>query len=458
MGMRWIAALLCALCVASGWAFDKPRLIIETDAGGDPDDEQSLVRYLVYANEFETEGIIANRARARDGENRNPVRDGLGIVQALIKAYGQCHSNLVLHAQGYPTAEELLKVTVPGYADRDDGVELIIRAVDDTNARGPVWFSNWGTDHGSAESSLKRALDKVRRERGLEGYSLFKSKIRLSSADKFGEHTTNEPPFMFWLNASHPEIDRRRWYHRFSAITAKAGGFDIERDVRNGHGPLGAMYPTNTTHPQKEGDTMMFLYLVQTGMNDPRRPELGSWAGRYARNPAFEGMEYYWATAEDTWNGTTHRENTLARWAADLQNDFRARMDWCVATNFTGANHPPKVVLNPVAVKFDPSWSKRIRPIFAGSDQLIELTAEDSSDPDAGQKLTYSWFIYPEAGTYKKEIELSATNGPRVSLRAPLAGGTTRTAHVIVRVQDNGEPPLVGYARAEIIVEPSRQR
>src|SRR5215212_2608234 len=62
----------------------KPRIIIETDAGGDPDDEQSLVRFLVYANEWDIEGIIANRPKARDGENVNPVRDGLGIVRRQI--------------------------------------------------------------------------------------------------------------------------------------------------------------------------------------------------------------------------------------------------------------------------------------------------------------------------------------------------------------------------------------
>ena len=39
---------------------ERLRLIIETDAGGDPDDEQSLVRFLLYANEWDIEGLIAN--------------------------------------------------------------------------------------------------------------------------------------------------------------------------------------------------------------------------------------------------------------------------------------------------------------------------------------------------------------------------------------------------------------
>jgi len=58
------------------------RYIIETDAAGDPHDEQSFVRFLLYANEWDPEGIIANRARARDGENLSPERTGLGVRRA----------------------------------------------------------------------------------------------------------------------------------------------------------------------------------------------------------------------------------------------------------------------------------------------------------------------------------------------------------------------------------------
>src|SRR5215217_4172908 len=67
------------------------RVMIETDAGGDPDDEQSLVRFLLYCNEWDVEGIIATRARARDGENLNPQRTGLSIVRAMLDAYDECH-------------------------------------------------------------------------------------------------------------------------------------------------------------------------------------------------------------------------------------------------------------------------------------------------------------------------------------------------------------------------------
>src|SRR5262245_26760181 len=83
-----------AIAQLSTPATGRLRLIIETDAGGDPDDEQSLVRFLLYVNEWDIEGIIANRAQARDGENWNTERTGLGIVRRLLKAYEEVHPKL----------------------------------------------------------------------------------------------------------------------------------------------------------------------------------------------------------------------------------------------------------------------------------------------------------------------------------------------------------------------------
>ncbi len=417
------------------------RVIIETDAGGDPDDEQSLVRFLLYANEWDIEGIICNRPNARDRENLNPERTGLGIVQRLVKAYGECYPNLVKHDPRYPKPELLLKRTVAGYEDCDDGVKLILAAVEAADPR-PVWFCNWGTDKGSAPSSLKRALDGVLKERGEKGYAVFKDRIRLSSDDQFGEHTTREPPFKLWVDTFRPELDRKRWYHRFAALTATADGFDLKRDVLTGHGPLGALYPTNTTHAQKEGDTMSFLYLAPTGLNDPEQPTWGSWAGRYGPNPEFRGKPYYWANQADAWQGTTHRDNTLKRWAADLQNDFRARLDWCVKP-LKEANHPPVAVVNG-------KGGKDVLHLTAAPGK-VKLSAAGSSDPD-GQKLVYQWFVYPEAGTYRGEVPITDPDSPEAHVQVP-ADAAGKTVHVVLAVRDQGVPPLARYRRVVIACE-----
>src|SRR6185295_4631346 len=109
--------LLCVLLFGfdlKASAAERLRLIIETDAGGDPDDEQSLVRFLLYVNEWDVEGIIANRPHARDGENKNPERTGPGIVRRLLRAYGECYPNLSQHDPRYPTLNHLWQRTVPG--------------------------------------------------------------------------------------------------------------------------------------------------------------------------------------------------------------------------------------------------------------------------------------------------------------------------------------------------------
>jgi hypothetical protein len=444
-----LAPLLTILfCLPAGFCAAEElrlRVIVETDAGGDPDDEQSLVRFLVYANEWDLEGIIANRPRARDGENKNPERTGLGIVRALVNAYGQCYANLVRHDPRYPKPEALLARTVAGYDDIDDGVNLIIRAVDGPDPR-PTWFCNWGTDRGSAESSLKRALDRVLHERGPAGYAKFKSRLKLSSADKFADHTrVLGPPFPLWVDTFWPTLGTQRWYHRFSALTARAGGFDLQCDVRTGHGPLGALYPTNTGLAQKEGDTMTFLYLVPTGMNDPNEPTWGSWAGRYGPNEGFPGKAYYWANQCDAWKGTTSRENTLARWAVALQNDFRARMDWCATGDFQKANHPPLAVLNG-------DRTKTVLRFQAKSGDTVRLSAQGSTDPD-GHVVNTTWFVYHEAGTFSGELKLTAAAGETTGFVAPQVEGPA-TIHVIVQLEDNGEPHLFAFRRAVIAIQP----
>src|SRR5688572_26411090 len=51
---------------------DRPRLLVLTDIGGDPDDQQSMIRLMLYTNEFEIEGLIAS-ASGTPGELKERV-------------------------------------------------------------------------------------------------------------------------------------------------------------------------------------------------------------------------------------------------------------------------------------------------------------------------------------------------------------------------------------------------
>ena len=64
--LKSIALILFLSCILFGTnsdaqAIERLRVIIETDAGGDRDDQATLVRMLMYTNEWDIEGIIADR-------------------------------------------------------------------------------------------------------------------------------------------------------------------------------------------------------------------------------------------------------------------------------------------------------------------------------------------------------------------------------------------------------------
>lgn len=178
-------SLLCSRAVAAALLLFTPvlasaqesRVIVLTDITNEPDDEQSMVRFLCYANEFEVEGLIATTSCwLRDRVVPEKIRE-------RIAAYGTVWTNLVKHAPGYPTAErlaELVKSGLPvfgmkgvGEGRDSEGSRHIIRVVDKSDDR-PVWVCVWG-----GENCLAQALWKVKATRTREELGEFVSKLRV---------------------------------------------------------------------------------------------------------------------------------------------------------------------------------------------------------------------------------------------------------------------------------------
>lgn len=443
-------------------AVEKPRVIVLTDITNEPDDQQSLVRFLVYSNMFDVEGLVATTSTWL----RDVVRPD--VIEQLVDAYGEVRPNLLMHAEGYPTEaylRERIRSHLPAYGmdgvgegRGSEGSRLIIDVVDREDER-PVWIAVWG-----GANCLAQALWDVRETRTKEELDRFVSKLRvytISDQDDSGRWMRREFPELFYIvspsNQDWREYYRATWtgiagdrhygngpFHHFELVENPW----LEEHVINGHGPLGALYPR--LEYIMEGDTPSFLGLIDNGLGSALSPAYGGWGGRYQLYESYAETRPIWTNNMDARDevvaedGRTYisSQATIWRWRDAFQHDFAARMDWCVRP-YADANHNPSAVVNG-----HEGTSVLTATVPAG--EVVRLSAIDSSDPD-GDELTFRWWTYPEAGSYEgDDVVIEGANSPEASFRMP-KGAEGETLHVILEVVDDGEPNLRAYRR--IIVE-----
>ena len=129
----------------------------------------------------------------------------------------------------------------------------------------------------------------------------------------------------------------------------------------------------------------------------------------------------------------------ITRWIDVIQNDFAARVDWCVKP-YEEANHPPVVKLNhAVDLKAKPG-------------ETVKLSAKGTSDPD-GNSLNIRWWQYTEADTYPGTVEIKGSAKKNASFTVPKDAGERETIHIICEVTDSGTPPLTRYQRVVVNIE-----
>jgi hypothetical protein len=436
-----------------GRSTQRPRLLVLTDIGGDPDDTQSMVRLMTFANEFDIEGLIASASGTPGELKRKVVQPQL--IRQVVDAYGEVCENLARHASGYPTAQYLLERIHAGNPNRGlnaigeghdtDGSNWIIRVVDEPDLR-PVNVAIWG-----GQTDLAQALWRVRQDGGECGLADFIRKIRVHDiADQDGIQPRifeNFPDLFYVLDKAFHGADKRTAVFRGMYL----GGDEsltslewIDEHIRRDHGPLGALYPPKTwTAPNphsalKEGDTPSWFYFLPTGLNDPSHPEWGGWGGRFRH--VERGL---YRDAEDDVSGKASARATVWRWRPAFQNAFQARMDWCVMSP-EDANHAPVAVLNG-------DHSREVLECTAKPESTLRLSAAGSSDLDE-DSLTFRWWGYPEPSTWDGPVEIEDADEAVATVHVP-QDAAGKTIHLILEITDDGDPPLTSYRRCVVQVD-----
>jgi len=462
------------------WFTGKPRVAIISDIGNEPDDQMSFVRLMLYSNEFDLEAMIATTSTWQRSATHPET------MHALIQAYGQVRSNLLLHAQGWPTAESLDQrvfagqpaygMAATGEGKSSAGSKALAQAIESSDPR-PLWICVWG-----GTNTLAQALIDLRTTHSAAEIDKLVANLRVSSIsdqDDAGPWLRREFPGLFYVvKPSRPNSDDyyfATWtgisgdlYYRNGdgADTSVVTNEWLDRNIRS-KGPLGKAYPKFWFI--MEGDTPSYLGLIDNGLNAYRRPDWGGWGGRYVylqpygeTHPIWSqgGDEFTQSSSQDTAmgvDGRTHVSDqaSIWRWRDAFQYDFAARMDWTIK-DFAHANHNPLVDVN------GKSGTAPVE-IEGEAGQTLTLDATGTTDPDSGQKLTYNWYVYPEAGLNGMHgADVAITNGDQpvahLVIQSPcrktwvIPGYTipcrgTGVVHIILAVTDNGSPALTSYRR-----------
>jgi hypothetical protein len=473
----------------------KSRVILMTDILNEADDSQTLVRFLMYANKMDVEGVIAvSSCHQYDGKNDpNPQRNTVhpNEIKKFIEAYGQVRPNLMLHEEGWPTAESLLEVVgagPEGFGTRDigngkstTGSQIVANAILKEDTRPLYIIINGGAnclaqaiidlEEGLSDNELKSVLRRIRvfDNAGQDNAGAWiahrfpEIHYRRSSIQVYN-FMNNDGPAV-WDTTIYPGMAHHKW---------------VKANVQQDHGVLGALYPTrmrwrdSTTYSTIEGGgSGNFIGFVNHGLFNPEALHWGGWGGRFDTIKVLNiyGNQLKWAEpdlhdsetefqpycmfpqASDLWTdpetgiGYEGHGVPIFRWRRAYQNDFEARMDWCLMS-FDEANH------NPVAV-FSSDASDDFIYLTVKAGENLELDASASYDPD-DDTLLFNWYTYPEAGSYGNEIPVSNSTENKATLKVP-EDATGHDIHLILEVKDQNKiVQLYDYRRIIIKVKKSK--
>ncbi|HTV00188.1 MAG TPA: DUF1593 domain-containing protein [Luteitalea sp.] len=293
-------------------ATDRPRVIVSTDIGGtDPDDFQSMVHLLLYADVLDLEGLVSSPYGPGRREH----------ILEVIDKYEDDYTSLRRHSAAYPDPDRLRAMTKQGVLDRvigpgvstaSDGSQWIVTQARRNDPR-PLWVLAWGglEDVAQALHDAPDILPKLR-------VYFIGGPNKMWSVDAY-DYIEQHHPGLWMIEAN---STYRGWFVGGSQ-TGDWGNRSFVTAHVAGHGALGAYFTTLLDGAIKMGDSPSLGYVLGATRDDPSK---AGWGGRFV--PLWEGRKSVFArltTAADDAEAFGVVEFALPA-PAEMQDAARTRM------------------------------------------------------------------------------------------------------------------------------------
>ena len=252
----------------------KPRVIITADP--ELDDNNSLIRFLLYSADFRVEGLVYTSSQFHwkgDGKGtrfmvpgREYTKYGLNLcpctsyrwkeherfIHEAVEAYEQVYSNLKIHNKDYPSPAYLKSkikygnIEFEGDISKETEGSNLIKDVLMDKEKGPVFVTAWG-----GQSTIARALKSIEEAyQDKENWQAIQEKIyqKLVLLPSGEQDNT----YADYIQKKWPKIDYRKYHQgpnfgygaQLVANTENAGLLTSKWMQENicSRGPLGSIY------------------------------------------------------------------------------------------------------------------------------------------------------------------------------------------------------------------------
>ena len=504
-----VISLIANDAIAQDNSSVRPRIVITADP--ELDDNNSLIRFLLYSSDVNIEGLVYTSSQFHwkgDGKGtkwfvpgREYARFGLDMcpceswrwapderfIHDVVGAYEKAYANLKVHNSNYPRPEELKSkirygnVEFDGDISKDTpGSELIKELILDDKP-GQLYITAWG-----GHSTIARALKSIQEQYEYTSqWEAIKAKILrkvvlLPSGDQDDTYAKYIKPN--WNGIEYRQFTAGPNYSYGAQLRAKSedARFLTPSWMRENvldRGPLGSLYRVWGDGKQMVNDDIMD-YFGLTGYTDDQLRKMGyvvwmpvqakgSWLGE-GDNPTFmnmlaNGLRAFEFASYGGWGGHGTQSQNFSFNMSDTSQQAMISVISSVKGN--GSDYPNFFPAAQQDFAARMKWSVTPRFTDANHEPVVKIEGPldvmaspgetirlngNVSDPDKN-KVSVRWWHF-KAGTYPNEVAITNQGSLQCRVTIPKDASAGQTIHLILEATDDGKPALTRYQRVVVTV------